>query len=107
MRKNKPNIDGDKKKHDDTHKYVTVVELRLMKAGVVTMQQIDTEIRTFSSVKKAYRWLRENDFYYGRRSFLKYEKNEYEWCNTYDRWDKYIAVSIMKIQLDDVDCLEF
>ena len=93
-------------KHEN-NKQVCVVILTLMKAGAVVMQAADEELRIFSSEEKAKAWLQQNDFFWGRRSFLKYDEGVYEWMQQYDRWDKYTNVQVLEVEIDDFDALEW
>ena len=100
------NAPNESEIHEDKSS-VWVVILTLMKAGVVMMQKADEQMRIFSSEDKACCWLKKNGFFLGRRSFLTYKDDAYEWMQQYDRWDKYINVTLMQIDIDDFDDLEF
>ncbi|MBP3197159.1 MAG: hypothetical protein J6N21_09170 [Butyrivibrio sp.] len=70
--------------------------------GVFKMEDIDCEHRAFLTMKEAEKWLVDNNFYYGQRSFLQYTPADAkEWCHQNDASWEFIGVSIEVIENPD------
>lgn len=78
-----------------------LVTLREMELGCLHMEERSREIRCFSSRFMAERWLKQNGFIFGRRSFFKYEGDYGEWIHLHDASWKYIDVEIEEYPVDD------
>ena len=77
------------------------VELIRMKIGVLTMEPVDEEVRLFSSICLAEKWLTDNGFIYGQRRFLTYPTGDKEWFHKDDLGMEYVDVVITEMNLDD------
>ena len=77
------------------------VELTRMKLGVLTMEPVDEEFRLFSSKRLVKKWLADNGFIYGQRSFFNYPTGAREWFHKDDVGVEYVDVVITKMKLDD------
>lgn len=63
--------------------------------------------KLFSSMKAAEKWLVDNDFVYGQRSFFNYPTGDKEWFHKDDMWMEYIDVFIMKMKVNDLTKSKF
>lgn len=77
------------------------VELIRMKIGVLTMEPVDEEVRLFSSICLAEKWLTDNGFIYGQRRFFTYPTGDKEWFHKDDLGMEYVDVVITEMNLDD------
>lgn len=77
------------------------VELIRMKIGVLTMEPVDEEVRLFSSICLVEKWLTDNGFIYGQRSFFNYPTGDKEWFHKDDIGMEYVDVVITEMDLDD------
>lgn len=77
------------------------VELIRMKLGVLSMEPVDEEFRLFSSMRLVKKWLTDNGFIYGQRSFFNYPTGDREWFHKDDISMEYVDVIITKMNLDD------
>ena len=67
--------------------------------NIVVDKPVSTEVRLFSSRKKAERWLLDNYFYLARRRYFK--GDPLDWCHEGEElWDR-IDVDIEKYEIDD------
>ena len=57
--------------------------------------------------KKATRWLAENNFYYGQRSFFNYKDNAQEWCHRRDVSREFIDVDIAEYKIDTMTASQY
>ena len=74
---------------------MVVVTLEHKKLGAVFVDTVDSEHRAFLDMKEAEKWLNDNNFIYGQRSFFKYDKPEdKEWCHVKDASWEYINVLV-------------
>lgn len=86
---------------------MVLLTLKHMRPGVLTMEEIETETRAFSSLEIAEQWLLENNFYKGRRPFFKYPDNMQEWCHPDEMsWD-FVDVIIDQFPVDETSASRF
>ncbi len=78
------------------------VELIRMKLGAFEVEPVDKESRLFSSMGKTEKWLVDNGFIYGQRSFFTYPTGDKEWFHKDDMHLEYIDVNIKEMELDDL-----
>ncbi len=65
----------------------------------MSMEIVDCEHRAFLTMKEAKKWLKDNNFYYGQRSFFEYTPPDgKEWCHKKDASWEYISVSVETIE---------
>ena len=83
------------------------VNLVRMKVGVLFAEPADEEYKLFSSMKAAEKWLVDNNFVYGQRSFFNYPDGDEVWFHKDDMRMEFIEVFIMKLKVDDLSKSKF
>lgn len=79
-----------------------LLTLRQLKEEIWEMEEQSREVRVFTTCEKAKEWLSSNNFFYGRRSFFKYNDDSMEWCHMNDKSWEYIDVQIEELEADNM-----
>lgn len=75
-----------------------IITLEHNSIGIIGKKEIDCEHRAFLTMQEAEKWLEDNNFYYGQRSFFQYTPADAkEWCHKKDVSWEFISVSIETI----------
>ncbi len=78
---------------------MVIITLEHKEQGFMSMDIVDCEHRAFLTMKEAKKWLKDNNFYYGQRSFFQYTPSDgKEWCHKNDASWEYISVKVETIE---------